>query len=148
MDKKLYVYWFIAETSTAVFLLRGLSTWLEISGFLASHGMAVGITYVLFGTLIGTDKLLRRKVITRAFTAFLFTVSAVPLIGPAATLFFCIFLRFFPIYPVPVESYDKVNRDVLVGSNLEKIDYFHTFYFGFGLLIVIMALIGFLSGRD
>jgi len=39
------------------------------------------------------------------------------------------------------------NRDVLVGANLEKMDYFHTFYFGFGFLIVIMALIGFLSNR-
>ena len=40
------------------------------------------------------------------------------------------------------------NRELLVGENLEKMDYFHTFYFGFGLLVVVMALIGFLQGRE
>jgi uncharacterized membrane protein len=40
------------------------------------------------------------------------------------------------------------NRELLVGSNLEKVEYFHSFYFGFGLLIVVMALIGFLQGTD
>lgn len=39
------------------------------------------------------------------------------------------------------------NRELLVGSNLEKIEYFHTFYFGFGLLVVILAVIGFLTAR-
>ena len=40
------------------------------------------------------------------------------------------------------------NRELLVGENLEKMTYFTTFYFGFGLLVVVMALIGFLQGRD
>ena len=40
------------------------------------------------------------------------------------------------------------NRELLVGSNLEKVEYVHSFYFGFGLIIVILALIGFLSRRE
>ncbi|NVL89436.1 MAG: hypothetical protein HWN69_00380 [Desulfobacterales bacterium] len=40
------------------------------------------------------------------------------------------------------------NREHLVGSSLEKINYFNAIYFGFGLVIVILALIGFLVHRD
>jgi len=40
------------------------------------------------------------------------------------------------------------NREQLMGSGIEKIDYFTLFYFGFGLLIVILALIGFLTNPD
>ena len=40
------------------------------------------------------------------------------------------------------------NRELLVGTNLEKVEYVHSFYFGFGLIIVILALIGFLSRRE
>ena len=36
-----------------------------------------------------------------------------------------------------------LNRDILFGSNLEKIDHFNATYFGFGFAIVILALIGF-----
>jgi len=40
------------------------------------------------------------------------------------------------------------NRELLIGTNLEKVEYVHSFYFGFGLIIVILALIGFLSRRE
>ena len=40
------------------------------------------------------------------------------------------------------------NREQLMGSGIEKIDYFTPFYFGFGLLIVILALIGFMIHDD
>ena len=40
------------------------------------------------------------------------------------------------------------NREKLMFSGIEKIDYFTTFYFGFGLLIVILAMIGFLTNPD
>ncbi|MBW1895991.1 MAG: hypothetical protein JRI47_02940 [Deltaproteobacteria bacterium] len=40
------------------------------------------------------------------------------------------------------------NLELLVGENLEKMDYFFTFYFGFGLLVVVLALIGFLQGDN
>ena len=40
------------------------------------------------------------------------------------------------------------NRELLIGTNLEKVEYVHSFYFGFGLVIVILALIGFLSRRE
>jgi hypothetical protein len=41
-----------------------------------------------------------------------------------------------------------LNREDLLGSNLEKIDYFSILYFGFGLVIVLLALIGFLARSD
>ncbi|MBW1702967.1 MAG: hypothetical protein JRJ69_00590 [Deltaproteobacteria bacterium] len=40
------------------------------------------------------------------------------------------------------------NREQLMGSGIEKIDYFTLFYFGFGLLTVILALIGFMIHDD
>ena len=40
------------------------------------------------------------------------------------------------------------NRELLVGSDLKKLDHFSVLYFGFGFVVVILALIGFLSHRD
>jgi hypothetical protein len=40
------------------------------------------------------------------------------------------------------------NREQLLSSGIEKIDYFTPFYFGFGLLIVILAMIGFLTNPN
>ena len=41
-----------------------------------------------------------------------------------------------------------LNRELLFGSNLEKIDHFNATYFGFGLAIVLLALIGFFVHSD
>jgi len=40
------------------------------------------------------------------------------------------------------------NRELLVGSDLEKLDYFTALYFGFGAVIVVLALAGFLTHRE
>ena len=40
------------------------------------------------------------------------------------------------------------NRELLVGSDLEKLDHFTMLYFGFGAVIVVLALAGFLTQRD
>ncbi|KPJ69156.1 MAG: hypothetical protein AMJ45_00925 [Syntrophobacter sp. DG_60] len=40
------------------------------------------------------------------------------------------------------------NRERLLGSSLEKINYFTLIYFAFGLVIIILALIAFLFHRD
>jgi hypothetical protein len=64
--------------------------------------------------MLGTDRLLKKQLITRAFTFFFLAVAIIPLIGPPAALFFILFIRFYPIYPVRTEAFDKVNRDVLL----------------------------------
>jgi hypothetical protein len=40
------------------------------------------------------------------------------------------------------------NRELLVGSDLEKLDHFTMLYFGLGAVIVVLALAGFLTHRD
>ena len=40
------------------------------------------------------------------------------------------------------------NREIFVGSDLEKLNHFSVFYFGFGLIIVVLALVGFLARQD
>ncbi|MBW2566672.1 MAG: hypothetical protein JRE24_07285 [Deltaproteobacteria bacterium] len=40
------------------------------------------------------------------------------------------------------------NRELLVGSDLEKLDYFTALYFGLGAVIVVLALAGFLTHRE
>jgi hypothetical protein len=114
MDKKIIGYWVITELSAAYFLLQGFAGWTELLGFLTSHGTAIGLTYILYAALIGTKKTLRKQIMTPGFLAFLLAVSLIPVIGPAASLFFCLFIRFYPIYPVRSESFHKVNRDVLL----------------------------------
>ena len=114
MTNKLYWYWSLAELATAVLLLRGLSNWMELGGFLVSHGLVVGLTYLIFFALAGTNRILRQSVITRDFALFLLTLAVVPLIGPPAVLFLILFLCFYPLHPIRVEAFEKVNRDVLV----------------------------------
>jgi hypothetical protein len=41
-----------------------------------------------------------------------------------------------------------VNRELLLGSAFEKGDYYITVYFGFGLAVAILALIGFFVQRE
>jgi hypothetical protein len=41
-----------------------------------------------------------------------------------------------------------VNREHLFGSNLEKISNVNVLYLGFGFVIIILALIGFLTQND
>jgi len=41
-----------------------------------------------------------------------------------------------------------VNREHLFGSNLEKISNFNILYLGFGFVIIILVLIGFLARSD
>jgi len=114
MRSRLYLLWFLTELSSAYFLLRKESGYTDLAGFLISHATAVGLTIMIYGILMGTDRTLRKRVMSRAFVAFLLAVSAIPVIGPAAGLSFCLFLRFYPIYPVRSESFHKVDRDVLL----------------------------------
>jgi len=114
MDKKLYWYWGVTEIATGAFLLNGISGWAQITAFLVSHGLAILLTYMIFGVLIGSDSQLRKNIITKGFLAFMCIVASVPLMGPAAVLFLIIFLRFFPIYPVRTESFKKISKEMLV----------------------------------
>jgi hypothetical protein len=41
-----------------------------------------------------------------------------------------------------------LNREALVGAELEQMDMFTTAYFGFGFFVVILAVLGFLSHRN
>lgn len=114
MDKKLYWYWALTEISTSVFLLKGISGPAQLTAFLMSHGLTILLTYMIFGVLIGSDSLLRSRVMSKGFLTFLCFVAIVPLIGPAAVLFLIVFLRFFPLYPVRTEAFRKINKDVLM----------------------------------
>jgi hypothetical protein len=40
------------------------------------------------------------------------------------------------------------NRELLVGSDLEKLDHFTALYFGCGAVIIVLAPAGFLTHRD
>jgi hypothetical protein len=111
---KLYLYWAVTELSAAYFLLGGMPGYTELAGFLVAHATAVGLTVMINGVLMGTDRTLRKRVLNPWFLAFLLAVASIPLIGPPAALFFCLFLRFYPIYPVRSESFHKVNQDVLL----------------------------------
>jgi len=114
VNAKLYIYWILTELSSAYFLLGGVAGSADLAGFLVSHAAAVGLTLMIYGGLMGTDKTLRKRVMSRGFAAFLLAVAVVPVVGPAAALSFCLFLRFYPLYPVRSESFLKVNRDVLL----------------------------------
>jgi hypothetical protein len=111
---KLYWFWGITETATAVFLIQGISNWVQMMAFLAAHGLTIALTYMIFSMLISSDPQLRNQVSTKGFTIFLITIAIVPLIGPGVVFFIGIFLRFFPLYPVRTESYQKVSREVLI----------------------------------
>jgi hypothetical protein len=40
------------------------------------------------------------------------------------------------------------NRELVVGSDLEKLDHFTALYFGFGAVIIVLAIAGFMTHRD
>jgi len=114
MSTKLYWYWGLAQSAAAFFLLRGFDAPADWAGFALAHALAVGLSWLIALALLGSDSLLKGRVLTRAFSWFLIGVAAVPLIGPAVGLFIALFLRFGTLYPVRVESFQKVNPDVLM----------------------------------
>lgn len=114
MSAKLYWYWGLAESAAAFFLLRGFSDPAAIIGFALAHVLAMGMSWLIAVALLGSESLLKSRVLTKAFSWFLISVAAVPLIGPAVCLFVALFLRFGTLFPVRVESFQKVNPDVLM----------------------------------
>jgi len=114
MSGKLYWCWGLAQSATAFFLLRGMEGAAAMAGFAMAHTLAMGVSWLITVSLLGTDSLLKSRVRTRAFSWFSVSVAAVPLIGPAVCLFVAFFLRFGTLFPVRVESFQKVNPDVLM----------------------------------
>lgn len=114
MKYKLYAYWFITELSSVYFVLQGMTGPADVAGFFVAHATVMGLTVMIYGLLMGSDKLLRKRIMNRGFIAFFLAVCIIPVVGPAAALFFCLFLRFYPIYPVRSESFHKIDRDVLL----------------------------------
>ena len=114
MDKLLLLCWGITEISAAALLIKGVSGWSRIFGFLIFHGLTVLLTYMIFRVFIGRDDQLGKQVMSNAFLFFLGVVSIVPSIGPAVSLFIILFLRYYFVVPIRTESFKRINHDVLI----------------------------------
>jgi hypothetical protein len=51
--------------------------------------------------------------ITEALMKFLVFLAVIPLAGPVVSLFIVLFFRLYPLYPVRVELFDRVDKDIL-----------------------------------
>jgi hypothetical protein len=78
----------------------------------------------------------------------LFQVALLLMLSTLALLFARIKLALLMNYLFTFYWGYIVNREHLFGSNLEKISNVNVFYLGFGLVIIILALIGFLTQND
>ena len=120
MEGKLYVYWVITEIASVVLFLRGITGWADLVQFSFAHAVTVGITYLLYISLIGSDRLLRKRVMTRAFIIFMTAIAIIPMAGPVTALCIPLFVRFVPVYPIRSESFEKVDNTILraIGEKL------------------------------
>jgi len=51
--------------------------------------------------------------ISEALMKFLVFLAVIPLAGPVVSLFIVLFFRLYPLYPVRVELFDRVDKDIL-----------------------------------
>ena len=78
----------------------------------------------------------------------LFQVALLLMLSTLALLFARIKLALLVNYLFTFYWGYILNREHLFGSNLEKISHFSVLYFGFGLVIIILALTGFIAQKD
>ena len=78
----------------------------------------------------------------------LFQVALLLMLGTLALLFGRIKLALLINYLFTFYWGYILNREHLFGSNLEKVGHFNALYFGFGFVIIILVLIGFLAQSD
>ncbi|MBW1721810.1 MAG: hypothetical protein JRH13_06415 [Deltaproteobacteria bacterium] len=114
MNIILYLFWAVSEAASTVFLLRGFHRWNDVAGFTGSHLAAMVFTFLIFLVLSGSDQTLKGRVRGKGFFLFMASLSAVPVAGPVLALFVVLFLRYYPIYQVRSEAFEKVRRENLV----------------------------------
>ncbi len=78
----------------------------------------------------------------------LFQVALLLMLSTLALLFGRIKLALLVNYLFTFYWGYLLNRELLFGSNLERISHFNVLYFGFGFVIIILALIGFIAQND
>lgn len=110
---KFYFYWAIAEIASIVLFLRGITGWFELVQFYFAHAVTVGLTYMIYISLIAADRLLRDRIMTRGVIIFIAAIAVIPMAGPVTALCIPLFIRFVPVYPIRNESFEKIDNTIL-----------------------------------
>lgn len=105
--------WCITEVTVCFFLINGISDLPDLLSFLSAYGLSILIVYLIVNGLIKHDNSLGKTMITEALMKFLVFLAVIPLAGPVVSLFIVLFFRLYPLYPVRVELFDRVDKDIL-----------------------------------
>ncbi|MCD4787490.1 MAG: hypothetical protein K8R09_04670 [Desulfobacterales bacterium] len=105
--------WCITEVTVYFFLINGISDLPDLLSFLSAYGLSILIVYLIVNGLIKHDNSLGKTMITEALMKFLVFLAVIPLAGPVVSLFIVLFFRLYPLYPVRVELFDRVDKDIL-----------------------------------
>ena len=87
-------------------------------------------------------------VYTTQLTIPLYQIGLLLLISTLALLFGRIKVALLANYLFALYWGYILNLDTLVGADFENVDYFTTAYFGFGIVIVAIALFGFMTSKE
>ena len=104
----------ITEVAVCFFLINGITNFFDVASFLCAYVLSILLVYLLVNELIKHDRSLGETMISKALLKFLVLLAIIPLIGPAVSLFIVVFFRLYPIYPVRVELFDRVDKDILM----------------------------------
>ena len=105
--------WCITEVTVYFFLINGISDLPDLLSFLSAYGLSILIVYLIVNGLIKHDNSLGKTMISEALMKFLVFLAVIPLAGPVISLFIVLFFRLYPLYPVRVELFDRVDKDIL-----------------------------------
>jgi len=105
--------WCITEVTVCFFLINGISDLPDLLSFMSAYGLSILIVYLIVNGLIKHDNSLGKTMITEALMKFLVFLAVIPLAGPVVSLFIVLFFRLYPLYPVRVELFDRVDKDIL-----------------------------------
>jgi len=105
--------WCITEVTVYFFLINGISDLPDLLSFLSAYGLSILIVYLIVNGLIKHDNSLGKTMISEALMKFLVFLAVIPLAGPVVSLLIVLFFRMYPLYPVRVEMFDRVDKDIL-----------------------------------
>jgi hypothetical protein len=103
----------MTEVTVYFFLINGISDLPDLLSFLSAYGLSILIVYLIVNRLIKHDNSLGKTMITEALMKFLVFLAVIPLVGPVVSLFIVLFFCLYPLYPVRVELFDRVDKDIL-----------------------------------
>jgi hypothetical protein len=105
--------WLITELIVLAYLISGMTRRHEMIVFSSAHALSMLLTYGIYRLMIGKHPRLRKLIISKDMTCFVFTLTVIPFAGPLIMIYAIFYLQYRHIYIARPEDFNKLDMDSL-----------------------------------